>query len=518
MNHDVQAPPPVGDADGWAYSEVDPTSHRLCFSHEKCDRVVDRTFEKIQRQMKCNLLVLALILLTGCASYQDRPLASSATVAQLTSRSLENSGLRQFIETNRKQYLPQWPLKQWNFADLTLAAFYFHPDLDVARAQWAVARAGEVTAGERPNPSIGISPTYNSTTAIPSPWIVTLTGDIPIETAGKRGDRLAQARHLSEVARLHVASVAWQVRSRVRNSVLELEAANELASLLTQQQSIQAENLRLLKLQHDAGAISAFELTQAQLAADDSRLALRDAEQKQTEARAKLAGAIGIPASALNGVELVFDVLDFPLSGPPEVRQLAMVNRADVLGALAEYAASQSALQLEIAKQYPDVHLGPGYEYDQGDNKWSLGLSVTLPVFNQNQGAIAEAEARRTEAAARFNALQAQVLSEVDAAEAAFKGATRKWQDAKQMLDDVTKQEKSAEAMLAAGEISKSDLIAIQLQLGASKLARQDAMVKFRQAAGQLEDAIQLPLDLPATAWQSSPRSTEIQSATADAR
>jgi broad specificity phosphatase PhoE len=30
----------------------------------------------------------------------------------------------------------------------------------------------------------------------------------------------------------------------------------------------------------------------------------------------------------------------------------------------------------EIAKQYPDIHLGPGYQYDQGVNKWTLGFSV----------------------------------------------------------------------------------------------------------------------------------------------
>ena len=54
------------------------------------------------------------------------------------------------------------------------------------------------------------------------------------------------------------------------------------------------------------------------------------------------------------------------------------MNRADVRGALAEYAASQSALQLEIANQYPDLHLGPGYGWNTGnagDNKWSLGVS-----------------------------------------------------------------------------------------------------------------------------------------------
>jgi outer membrane protein TolC len=35
-----------------------------------------------------------------------------------------------------------------------------------------------------------------------------------------------------------------------------------------------------------------------------------------------------------------------------------------VLAALADYAASEAALRLEIAKQYPDIHLNPGYQLD----------------------------------------------------------------------------------------------------------------------------------------------------------
>jgi hypothetical protein len=51
-----------------------------------------------------------------------------------------------------------------------------------------------------------------------------------------------------------------------------------------------------------------------------------------------------------------------------------------VVSSPASFFRSRRALQLEIAKQYPDVHLNPGYEYDQGNDKWSLGLSVTLPA------------------------------------------------------------------------------------------------------------------------------------------
>ena len=79
----------------------------------------------------------------------------------------------------------------------------------------------------------------------------------------------------------------------------------------------------------------------------------------------QLADALGLPLRALDGVKLSFAGLDqFPQElTAPEVRRQALLNGADVRGALAEYAASQSALQLEIAKQYPDVHLGPGYDW-----------------------------------------------------------------------------------------------------------------------------------------------------------
>jgi outer membrane protein TolC len=99
---------------------------------------------------------------------------------------------------------------------LTLAAFYFSPELDVARAQWATARAAMRTAGQRPNPSLSVAPQYNTTTFSPSPWIAAVNLDLPLETAGKRGHRIAQARHLSDAAKLNIASTAWQVRGRLR--------------------------------------------------------------------------------------------------------------------------------------------------------------------------------------------------------------------------------------------------------------------------------------------------------------
>ncbi len=463
------------------------------------------------RYIRGYAVALSVALLAGCVHFEARPLKPEESATRLEARSLADPALRDYIANAG---LGGFSGSSWNLEALTLAALYFHPELDVARAQWAVAEAGRVTAGERLGLGVGVTPGYNSTTATPSPRIVTANADLGFETGGKRGYRIAQAAQVAESARLNVATVAWQVQSLVRSTLLDLYAAHEAAALLAQQQAIHVENLRILQSQYDAGAISAFEVTQARLAADAARLALHDIERQRAEAHARLADAVGVPASALENIELSFDGFETPPANIPldETGRRALLSRPDILRALAEYAASQSALQLEVAKQYPDLHLGPGYEYDQGDDKWSLGLAIALPA-NRNRGAIAEAEARRAEAAARFDALQARVLAEVELATAGYRAALRKQADASAMLADLARQERVGESMLGLGEISRGDLAALQLQLNVSALAGLDGLVQAHRAAAQLDDAIQGTLDLPAALWQTSPRTAELASA-----
>lgn len=435
----------------------------------------------------------------GCARFESKPVSPSVSLAAFESRGLGDAGLRQFVEANLNHPVTTWPPPVWNLTNLVLAALYYHPDLDVARARWGASNAAMGTAGQRPNPTLGVTPGFNSTTPAGSisPWILDFKLDLPIETAGKRGHRIAQARELSEAARFNFAAVAWQVRSRVRRSLLDLHAAQENQALLEELAAVQSSNVSLLNQQLAAGAISSFEVAQARIALDGTRLALQDALKQSAESRVQLADALGLPVRALDGVRLSFEEFRPPPRRLPEpdARRQALLNRADLLGALAEYAASESALRLEIAKQYPDVNLSPGYQLDQTDNKWSLGLSVTLPLINQNQGPIAEAEARRLECAARFNALQARVIGEIDRAVAGLQAALDKAAVADALFAEREKVLRSARALFAAGGISRPELVSTQLEVGTAELARLDAWMKAQHAVGQLEDALQRPVE-----------------------
>jgi outer membrane protein, heavy metal efflux system len=451
---------------------------------------------------------LVVVSLGGCVHFEPRPIDAETEAARFGGRTLSDGGLKTFFESTSLASPDPWPPAQWDLTRLTVAAFYYHPSLDVARAEWAEARGRSLTAGQRANPSLNVTPAYNTTRSRPSPWLPLAVLDIPFETAGKRGHRIAHAAELSEAARLNVASVAWQVRSRLRSRLVSLDAAEQTRARLAEQQAIQEENVALLDREAEAGAISPFELTQARIAADATRFALRDAERQYAEARVGVADAIGISVSALEGVELSFDQLDqLPDEGSlVEARRQALSNRSDILGALAEYAASQSALQLEIARQYPDIHLLPGYEYDQGEDKWSLGITLTLPLMNRNRGPIAEASAARETSAAQFNLLQSEVVAAVDGAVAGYRAAQKAQAEADASKERLEQEEKTAQAVYEAGETSRGELLALRLQLSAAALARLGAVVKVREALGKLEDALQSPLGLPATAWQLAPR------------
>ncbi|MGH9592604.1 MAG: TolC family protein, partial [Bryobacteraceae bacterium] len=432
-----------------------------------------------------------LLLFAGCATYHPQPISPEKTAAAFDARSLADGPLRAFFETNHVAV--PGPDGSWNLKQLTLVAFYYQPALAEARAQLLAAQAAKITAGQRPNPTVSVTPGYD--TQIPgnySPWLVPLTFDVPIETAGKRGKRIAEAEHLAEAARWNLVGTVWQVRSRIRTDLLNLYSARETAALLARQEMAQSNVVRLLAGQFTAGAVSSYEVAQARAALASTQLAQQDAGGKANQARVELAHALGVPTRALNGVKFSFAELNrFPRDlTRPEVRRQALLNRAAVRGALAEYAASQSALQLEIANQYPDLHLGPGYVWNNGnagDSQWELGLTVTLPILNHNQGPVAEAEARRTQAAAHFLTVQANAVAEIDSALAGYLAGRQQVATAKTLLDNSQKQLDSIQAQAQAGETDPLAVANAEVVFAAGEQNRLNALVQAQQSLGQLE-------------------------------
>jgi outer membrane protein TolC len=434
-----------------------------------------------------------LLVFAGCTTPRVPPatLTAESGATAYEARSLQSRDLQQFLREN----LGHEP-EAWDFETLCWVGFYYQPALELARAQWQTERAAQHTAAARPNPSLTLAPGYDFTREPGlSPWMPTVSADWLLQTAGKRAHQQDVARANAEAARLAIVTAAWQMRSELRKALNEAEISARRAVLLREQADLQGKFVALLQQRFQLGSVAATDVSIARTALLRAESAAADAETQSAVSRARVATALGLPVAALQGVRLPRPPAAAPLAGTdlPTARRTALRSRADLLSALARYQAAQAALELELARRIPDVHFGPGYQWDQGQNKWTLGLTIELPVFNRNAGPIAEAVARRAEAAAQFNVVQNQAVGAIDAAVAAVESAERQLQRARELREQVRQQAALAQQQLQLGAADQLEAQSARLDATTADTAVLDAENAAASAAGQLEDALQVP-------------------------
>jgi outer membrane protein, heavy metal efflux system len=453
------------------------------------------------------LLVLscAAILSAACARYVPAPISAAAGAVALETRTLTDPRLHTFMSAARSTE-ERAPPRSWGLGALTLAALYYHPGIEVARARLAAARAAMLTARQRPNPVLNLAAELDSAAvpggilaaAIPATLGPVIT--FIIETAGKREHRSAEAEHAAEAARCDLATAGWRVRGHVRDAMLALWAAQQRRALAQRRLALQQELVALLEGRFARGEASSLDVARERVNRAQVELFIREIERAVADARAQLATAIGVPARALDAIVVSIDAFDHAEGPPREIgalRRLALTTRTEVQAGLAQYEAAQSALQLEIANQYPNVTLGPGYNYDAGLNRFIITPGAELPIFNQNQGQIAQAAANREQAAANFDAIQADILGAIEKAEADYRAVTRSLATANDLLVDEERRERKISAAFASGEVDRATLVTAELELAVIEASRFETVVAQRQALGALEDALQRPVFEP---------------------
>ncbi|HVY94897.1 MAG TPA: TolC family protein, partial [Bryobacteraceae bacterium] len=181
---------------------------------------------------------------------------------------------------------------------------------------------------------------------------------------------------------------------------------------------------------------------------------------------------------------------------PDNITKAGLVHRADIRRSLLGYAAAEAALQLEIAKQTPDIQITPGYAFDEGHHKITFGPGFDIPLLNRNQGPIAEAEARRAQTEAEFNALQAKAIAEMSEALARYTAAQKDLSAARDRLTSIQQtREAATQRAVEAGEQDRLALASAHIETIAAARASFEAQRRLQEALGALDDAVQQPLE-----------------------
>lgn len=392
----------------------------------------------------------------------------------------------------------------WGRAQLLIAALKLNPRVAEARAVLAQSRAGLRTARELQNPVIGLATEYDLTRAAESPWLWGLATSVLTDTFASRGLRTDLAQANLRGATSDFEDALWTVRKELRSALLGVAIDTRRVALLETDVSQRSRLRQLAAARVRAGESPRAESLQAQLELTRSTAALDAARSALVQARSGLVAALGVSARALAGVAPRFEELESPQEIANDrierLRERALLSRADLARAIADYDARELELRRQMSAQYLQVSLGPGYTYDHGIRKVSLGASIAVPLFNRNEGPIAEALAAREAAGRHAVSVQAAILAEIDAARAAYATALVALDRARAQRATSEAVVESTQRALQLDATDRPTLLAAEVSASTDRLAELDALERAQQALGALEDALRTPLAGPEVA------------------
>jgi outer membrane protein TolC len=250
---------------------------------------------------------------------------------------------------------------------------------------------------------------------------------LAVELGGKRGARLQRARARAALAEGELRATAWRIARDAANAAVALAAAE--ADLAQARREVDAlvdlEERERARFQE--ASLSSAELARTGTEVQAARTAAAGLRAQALAARAALAGALAVPLAAVDSLvvapETAPDCVALAALGADSLAALALGRRPEIGRALAEYALAESDVRFEVARQYPDLDLGPGFIWDQGVHRWTLALALPALLGFRNRATIAEAERARTAAGTRVAQVQDELLAEAAMAIARCRGA-----------------------------------------------------------------------------------------------
>jgi outer membrane protein TolC len=329
-------------------------------------------------------------------------------------------------------------------------------------------------------------------------WLYGISTSFLLEPTLVRQLRAHIAEAGVRAARLDYADAIWTVRRDLRAAVLAVAIADRRIALLTAAQQLREQLSRMMQDRVIAGEAAPSEQLQLAVELTRARSALADAQHQRDDALTRLAAVIGLPIRALSGIQFEIEDMDQPPPVDPatldRLRDQALLSRTDLERAAVDYDVREMELHQQVRLQYPQIALGPGYTFDHGIPTISFGASFALPILNQNQGAIGEAEARRASAARHVTTIQAQVLNEIDGGAITYQHALANLELTTRVAADAHRVAAQIERGVAVGAEDTPTLLAAQLAANTEDLSVIDALDRAQQALAQLEDALRTPL------------------------
>jgi outer membrane protein TolC len=359
------------------------------------------------------LVASILAVLTGCASYREKPLeagaATGATALYVDAAAMPLPELRQH------RFDPDDGLDQTEVAMLAVAN---NPDLRLLRDDLGIQHAQAFAASLLPDPQLSFGQDFptGSGPDLVTAFTAGITQDITALLM--RSSTMKAARLDTHKLELDELWAEWQMVAQARALFNQVRAdeklLQELRTLLPEREQLRES----VQDQLQAGNLTSDVASGPLLAIADLQRQIDDTAQKLNLERHTLNLLLGLdehmqlrlvddPAPTVAEQQVPADI-DQRLAALPE-------RRPDLLALRIGYQAQEAKLRQAVLKQFPALSLGLGYARDTSNittRGYTIGL--TLPLFDRGRGAMAIETATRQRLFDEYQSRLAAARSEAD--------------------------------------------------------------------------------------------------------
>jgi cobalt-zinc-cadmium efflux system outer membrane protein len=311
---------------------------------------------------------------------------------------------------------------------LVQKALATHPELRYYEAQIAVAEGGKTKAGEIQNPDLmtGVGNwrvrdlATNNVSDGPT-WAVQLTQTF--EWPGRLSLRKAIAQKDIELAQLGLEQLRAALAARVRTISWKMLAAQEKTKA-ADEVAKRFHSLAEVLLQRDpAGAAPRLEARIIQASALTLGAEATLARNELASARFELNQLLGEKAE--HPLELKMENLT--LNPPPALEPLLVNARKknfDLRARIIDVQQQGYEVKLAENERWPSITVQPYIQRQQNETRETqvgIGVSIPLPLWNRNKGAIEAAKAKEVQAEVMLTAQMRQLERDVAAQASHYK-------------------------------------------------------------------------------------------------
>ena len=337
------------------------------------------------------LLLLPVWVLASCASYQPKALPTQFS---------QTDTVPHLVLDQKNLHIPTLKAHSIDLSqgldsdDIAILAVLNNPDLKLARDDAGVAHAQAFSAGLLPDPQLALTGDLSNSGGPGSARALSagLSYDLMVLVTHGAVDAAAEAEN--KKTDMNLLWQEWQVVAQARLLTVKLMYTRKIAALLDTNLIIFEERVKHIQRAYDQHYVSNELVVPELTALQDLRKQRSDLAHQLNQLQHDLTSLLGLSPEAEVTLrepptgEQVQGVLNQVLVNR-EAAQL-VTRRPDLLALQAGIEAEDQRYRAAILGQFPSMNIGFTRARDSTPiYSKALGITMTLPLWNRNRGAIA---------------------------------------------------------------------------------------------------------------------------------